>query len=358
MHFLCLQHNNIVIYLDDGGIAMSLTLEFFYQKTRYTYNLDLLTTSTTLNKKITWVYLLDDVHNSSFIRGGELIITTGLITKSSQKLDHLINEAYIKGACGAIINTGMYIKNVPSRIIEFGEENNFPIFSMPWETHIADIMQEYCNEIISEQKIASLKNNVFLRSILHSSSSEDKQILSQFIGFRIAASKMPLNILYFAKVELDNIYYYICSAKSIHTADHSIGLSNQIESIDSIHQYYIQAYKALKVSIIKRQNMFYFSDIGLYDIALSIDDKYVYKYAHQLLSQINDSELLNTLRIYLECNGSVNLVASKLFVHRNTINYRIHQIKEQLGIDLDIPENRLKYLFAFYLCDCDSINFE
>ena len=104
MHFLCLQHNNIVIYLDDGGIAMSLTLEFFYQKTRYTYNLDLLTASTTLNKKITWVYLLDDVHNSSFIRGGELIITTGLITKSSQKLDHLINEAYIKGACGAIIN--------------------------------------------------------------------------------------------------------------------------------------------------------------------------------------------------------------------------------------------------------------
>ena len=30
---------------------MSLTLEFFYQKTRYTYNLDLLTASTTLNKK-------------------------------------------------------------------------------------------------------------------------------------------------------------------------------------------------------------------------------------------------------------------------------------------------------------------
>ena len=183
MHFLCLQHNNIVIYLDDGGIAMSLTLEFFYQKTNQNYNLNLLTDSVSLNKKITWVYLLDDVHNSSFIRGGELIITTGLITKSSQKLDHLINEAYIKGACGAIINTGMYIKNVPSRIIEFGEENNFPIFSMPWETHIADIMQEYCNEIISEQKIASLKNNVFLRSILHSSSSEDKQILSQFIIF-------------------------------------------------------------------------------------------------------------------------------------------------------------------------------
>ena len=189
---------------------MSLTLEYFYQKTNQNYNLNLLTDSVSLNKKITWVYLLDDVNNSSFVRGGELIITTGLTTKNTKKLDYLINEAYTKGACGVIINTGMYIKTVPSRIIEFGEKNNFPIFSMPWDTHIADIMQEYCNEIISEQKIVSLKNSVFLRSILRSSSEEDKQILNQFIGYRIVASKIPLSLLHFAKVELDNIYYYIC----------------------------------------------------------------------------------------------------------------------------------------------------
>ena len=85
-------------------------------------NLNLLTDSVSLNKKITWVYLLDDVNNSSFVRGGELIITTGLTTKNTKKLDYLINEAYTKGACGVIINTGMYIKTVPSRIIEFGEK--------------------------------------------------------------------------------------------------------------------------------------------------------------------------------------------------------------------------------------------
>lgn len=336
---------------------MSLTLEYFYQKTNQNYNLNLLTDSVSLNKKITWVYLLDDVNNSSFVRGGELIITTGLTTKNTKKLDYLINEAYTKGACGVIINTGMYIKTVPSRIIEFGEKNNFPIFSMPWDTHIADIMREYCNEIISEQKIVSLKNSVFLRSILRSSSEEDKQILNQFIGYRIVASKIPLSLLHFAKVELDNIYYYICSSNNINFANQNIGLSNKIESINDMHQYYIQANKALKVSFIKEQYLMYFSDIGLYDIALSIDDKYVHNYAHKLLSPIKDYELLNTFRVYLECNGSVNLVANKLFVHRNTINYRIHQIKEQLCLDLDIPENKLKYLFAFYICDCDNEQF-
>ena len=58
---------------------MSLTLEYFYQKTSTKYNLKLLTTSVNLNKEITWVYLLDDINNSSFVRGGELIITTGLL---------------------------------------------------------------------------------------------------------------------------------------------------------------------------------------------------------------------------------------------------------------------------------------
>lgn len=336
---------------------MSLTLEYFYQKTSTKYNLKLLTTSVNLNKEITWVYLLDDINNSSFVRGGELIITTGLTTKCTQKLDHLINAAYIKGSCGLLINTGMYIKDVPSRIIEFGEKNNFPIFSMPWDTHIADIMQEYCNEIISEQKVVLQKNSVFLRSILRSSLKEDIQILNQFIGFRVVASKIPLTILHFAQIELDNIHYYICSTNNIISTDCNIGLSNHIESIDSMYQYYMQAYKALKVSFIKGQNLMHFSDIGLYDISLSIDDKYVCEYAHKLLSPLNDSELLNTFRVYLECNGSVNLVANKLFVHRNTINYRIHQIKEQLCLDLDIPENRLKYLLALYICDCDNINF-
>ena len=42
---------------------MSLTLEYFYQKTNQNYNLNLLTDSVSLNKKITWVYLLDDVNN-------------------------------------------------------------------------------------------------------------------------------------------------------------------------------------------------------------------------------------------------------------------------------------------------------
>ena len=124
-----------------------------------------------------------------------------------------------------------------------------------------------------------------------------------------------------------------------------------------MHQYYKQAYKALKVSLIKKQPLVRFSEIGFYDIALSIDDRYVSTYANQLLMPINDNELLNTFRAYLEYNGSVSLVADKLFVHRNTINYRIHQIKELIDLDLDIPENKLIYLLAFYICDCNNIDF-
>ena len=70
-----------------------------------------------------------------------------------------------------------------------------------------------------------------------------------------------------------------------------------------------------------------------------------------------DQETLFTIQRFFENNLNVSETSRKLFVHRNTINYRIHQIKEQLCLDLDIPENRLKYLLALYICDCDNINF-
>ena len=67
------------------GEIMALTLRHFYHQSRPKYKLRLLTPSVSLHQKITWIHLLEDINNCSFIRGGELIITTGL----NANKDHL-----------------------------------------------------------------------------------------------------------------------------------------------------------------------------------------------------------------------------------------------------------------------------
>lgn len=49
-------------------------------------------------------------------------------------------------------------------------------------------------------------------------------------------------------------------------------------------------------------------------------------------------ELLKTLRVFLECGGEKKKAADALFVHRNTLDYRLKKIGSMLNCDLGDPE--------------------
>ena len=63
----------------------------------------------------------------------------------------------------------------------------------------------------------------------------------------------------------------------------------------------------------------------------------------------HDSNYLETLELYLKYNGSIQAVAEAMFTHRNTVIYRITNIKKLLGTELDTTEERLVYQVAFYI---------
>lgn len=58
------------------------------------------------------------------------------------------------------------------------------------------------------------------------------------------------------------------------------------------------------------------------------------------------TEYLRTLRVYLDTNRSIAESARRLFVHRNTVVYRIKRILELLEIDLDDPHQALSLHLA------------
>ena len=56
----------------------------------------------------------------------------------------------------------------------------------------------------------------------------------------------------------------------------------------------------------------------------------------------NHTNLLETLEVYLLENRNVSAAAQKLYIHRNTMNYRINKIKQVLNTDFDDAEKLLK----------------
>ena len=63
----------------------------------------------------------------------------------------------------------------------------------------------------------------------------------------------------------------------------------------------------------------------------------------------NNTSYLETLYRYLESGKSLAKTSELLYVHRNTIQYRINRISEQYGIDFSDPQAIVQHLFSCIL---------
>jgi DNA-binding PucR family transcriptional regulator len=58
------------------------------------------------------------------------------------------------------------------------------------------------------------------------------------------------------------------------------------------------------------------------------------------------AELLPTLQEFLACSGSWNACAAKMYVHVNTVRYRIRRIEELTGRDLSCLDDQVDFFLA------------
>ncbi len=69
--------------------------------------------------------------------------------------------------------------------------------------------------------------------------------------------------------------------------------------------------------------------------------RYVDSLIGQLLREDRRGLLRETLRVYLEHGGAQRPTAERLGIHRNTLTYRLRQIRSVLDLDPDHPGSRL-----------------
>ena len=63
------------------------------------------------------------------------------------------------------------------------------------------------------------------------------------------------------------------------------------------------------------------------------------------------SRLVDTLRAYYACGASVAKTAETLFLHRNSVRYRLDRVRALLGADIDHPEVAAALLAAFAVAE-------
>lgn len=122
-----------------------------------------------------------------------------------------------------------------------------------------------------------------------------------------------------------------------------IGISNIINNIYSFPSAYKEAYNSLIVGSILNTAPFvsHYDDYKMFNIIKEVKDTDVLtKYVEDKLGKIikhdktTDMNLMETLKILIEENFNAKKAAKRLFIHYNTLRYRIERIKE-LGIDIE-----------------------
>ena len=113
------------------------------------------------------------------------------------------------------------------------------------------------------------------------------------------------------------------------------GIGND-KNISNISESYYEAKQSLKYanssnSIIHYSK--YLFQITLSSIPVPIQQNFV----NNIFSNYSREELLsicNFIKLYFENNGHINIIASKLYIHKNTVQYRINKIKAKTNLDL------------------------
>ena len=62
----------------ERGLIMALTLRQLCEQSWYQYEMNIVAGSKGADNVVQWIYALEDAHAGDFIRGGELIFTTGI----------------------------------------------------------------------------------------------------------------------------------------------------------------------------------------------------------------------------------------------------------------------------------------
>ena len=359
---------------------------------------------------ISWVYYMEELHYIEWLKGGELVLITGLVIKEREdRLLELINALYEKNGAGLIINLGVYIKTTPQAVLDRGNFLGLPIFEMPELLRIVDISQSICFALCRQEK-ERYDVSVALLGILSGSRLTAKRLSClEAAGYQsrkryrgiviqsldlpgIGSEKEPIyseddqrerefhmldqdvssfmqgkeclttsddeNYIWMAPAEeedsilaeIENFAGFLHS--KYRNAAFRIGVGGVFSDLRQFKSSVESAMEAIRIGADNQKG----KDIFVYDdmILLRLFDKFedkeeLLQIAVQVLKELmlpEHEELLKTLMEYVKAGFQAKAAAGSLYIHENTMHYRLKKIGDILQMDLKDYQDLFKINLA------------
>lgn len=345
--------------------------------------------------------------------GELLIISKMVIHEKDFNLYNFLKEAISLNISGALLLIGPnYIEQIPQSVIDLSNQKHFPLFLIPWDTPLVDIFEELGHAIASINLINDKHKDLLFSIIFNTNLSfdylkyqsqevnfsfdgylqffeinfllpqsenaiilndVDKDTICQFIHTLFENEHIPIlsssytkNIIALINVNntsldtLNTLFPQILNYIKENYPNYivNIGIGTRQKSLEKYKLSYEQASKCINLAIKQKQKnmIYYYEQLGLYQLFYDINNKTLLEnFVHNILYSLMaydkkyNTNLIQTLEVYLNKNCNLNQTAETLFIHRNTIKYRLQRIEEITNTSLNDAFTRLNFFNAILI---------
>lgn len=218
--------------------------------------------------------------------------------------------------------------------------------------------EEYCEQHNLTTELQRYEQRLFIKRILGT------QIINEFPGYPFCSHKnIAIMLCQDKDISSRTIVNKLKNIKEyMHTTfpelDIRFCVSHTYSDLRDISSAFHETFHLISLTNIEQfhNRIVSYSKIGVYQLFLSTPKKILLENYHSIMRPLleydaeNNSDLLITLRCYLTCDCNIDTTSEKLFIHKNTIRYRLKRIEEIMDCSLKSSETitMLYYCMSIY----------
>ena len=366
---------------------MELTVESLIEE----LGLELASGHESAKAHVRWVHSTELPDPTPWLRGGELLLTTGLQLTGPKVQRELIERLADHDIAGLGFGTGFAHKRLPAALVTAARKRAFPVFEVPYELPFIAITERAFAQLVNERYEMLQRNmagDVLAEALTGHLYPEDLQArLRPFgIGEQVAVlafsladpsaaaasleraleaeqvrslvairggllcavidalEEDPIELARKLRLELAARFGEVRAAASRAAPTHSLRLS--------FHEARC-ALEAARLADGQAPEVASYRDLGAFQLLLSLQDgDALISYCRGVLGPVEQGEgdygdeLLRSLDAYIEHNGHWEKAANALYCHRHTLRYRIRRVEQLTGRDFANARDRIEFWLA------------
>jgi PucR family transcriptional regulator, purine catabolism regulatory protein len=356
-------------------------------------DLRLLTGEEHARATVRWVHSTELLDPTPWLRGGELLLTTGLQLQGAKFQREFVERLVEREIAGLGFGTGFVHKKVPAGILNTARKRGFPLFEVPYELPFIAVTERVFAQLLNERYELLQRNmagDVLAEALTGRLYPDELQARLRPFGIGESAA-----VLAFAMREPGTAASTLEAILERAGAHSLVALRNGLlcavvdgngESEDSIelaghvraelsarfgevraaasrpapthnlrrsfHEARC-ALEAVRLSNGGAPEVASYRDLGAFQLLLSLqDDDALASYCQSVLGPVEadegeyGDELLRSLDVFIEQNGHWEKAAQALYCHRHTLRYRIKRVEALTGRDFSHARDRIEFWLA------------